>query len=90
MKAPFPPRMQFVTDILRMQEVAKEEGLAEGMGRGRAEGEALALLTVLRSRNLPLSPELRDRIIGCTDTGQLTHWLERSLTITAADQLFED
>ncbi|HNC98672.1 MAG TPA: hypothetical protein PKW90_21245, partial [Myxococcota bacterium] len=46
MKAPFPPRMQFVTDILRMQEVAKEEGLAEGMGRGRAEGEALALLTV--------------------------------------------
>jgi hypothetical protein len=98
MKAPFPPRMQFVTDMLRRLELAKEEGLSEGIekgmekgiGRGRAEGEALALLTILRSRNLPVSPELSHRITGCTDTDQLTRWLERSITVTSPEQLLED
>jgi len=57
---------------------------------GRAEGEAAAVLTVLRCRDIEV-PEARERQIrACTDLAQLELWLRRALEATRIDDLFDD
>ncbi|WP_214102964.1 hypothetical protein [Acrocarpospora catenulata] len=53
---------------------------AKGMGR--------AILRFLGNREIEVSEEDRERIMSCTDLAQLDAWLNKSLTVTSADQLF--
>lgn len=66
----------------------QSEFARRNQAKGKAEGEAQALLTVLSTRGLAVSDAARKRILSCSDLGQLEAWLKRSLTISTADELF--
>ncbi len=65
------------------------EGEARGQAKGRTEGKAEALLVILRSRVLPVSEAVGQRIAGCTDPATLDLWLSRAVTAETAEALFE-
>jgi hypothetical protein len=56
--------------------------------KGRAEGEAKALLAVLEARGLRASDDARARILACTDAAQLEAWVRKAATATSIDELF--
>jgi hypothetical protein len=66
----------------------KAEGRAEGKAEGRAEGEAQMILRVLAARGLQVPEEARQRLLSCTDTGQLEAWGERAATADTLDEVF--
>ena len=66
-----------------------EQGRAEGKAEGRLEGEAMALLKILARRGLTLTADQRRDIIACTDLALLGRWLDRSLSVGSAEELFE-
>ena len=55
--------------------------------RGRAEGEAAALLKIVTRRGLTLTAEQRRRIMGCTDVAMLERWLDRALSVSSVAEL---
>ncbi|UUU23532.1 hypothetical protein [Streptomyces sp. DSM 40750] len=57
---------------------------------GKAEGEAKGLLYVLDVRGIPVPDSVRERIAQCTDLELLDRWLERSRTVTQAEDLFTE
>lgn len=61
---------------------------AEGEARGRAEGEANAILTVLHARGLTPSAAQRQQILECTDLEQLSTWLREAVNVTDVADLF--
>jgi hypothetical protein len=65
-----------------------QRGKALGLAEGEARGEAKALLAVLESRGLTLTPEQRERILGCKDTTELDRWLRCAAIIETANDLF--
>lgn len=73
------------------EEKGRHEGRAEGEAKGRVEGEvkgrAEALLLVLRSRGVDVSPELEQRILACADPAVLAAWLQRAATVTSTAEL---
>ncbi|WP_116244005.1 hypothetical protein [Nocardiopsis sp. FIRDI 009] len=71
------------------REEGLKEGRIEGQVVGRIEGERKALLRVLRVRDVPVSDSARDRIERCADLTELESWLDRAVTVTDADQLFD-
>jgi hypothetical protein len=58
--------------------------------KGRAEGEAKAVLMVLDSRGIPLSRDDRERIGACSDLAVLDGWIRRVASVSSADELFAD
>ena len=66
------------------------EGEAKGEARGKAEGRAESVLTVLRSRGLPVEAEHEERILACGDVEQLDRWLQRAATASSPDEIFAD
>lgn len=71
--------LPLLDEELIMQSWVYKQGEARGEARGKTIGEANALLRVLRSRGLPVSDDVRDRILGCTDLAQLETWLDRAV-----------
>jgi hypothetical protein len=80
-----PDTHQFMSESQR-RSFAK--GRAEGEAAGKAEGKAEAVLQILTKRAIPVSDELRRRILECGDVDALDRWLDRALTAAAADELF--
>lgn len=72
------------------QSEALRQSFAEGEARGEAKGAARIILRRLAGRGLCVSPEIRDRITGCTDIAQLETWSDRANLVTTARQLFDD
>ena len=66
----------------------KAEGRTKGKAEGRARGAAKAILIVLAGRGVPVSPDLRARIVGCGDLAQLEAWAERAGVVSTAAELF--
>jgi hypothetical protein len=64
--------------------------VAHGEARGRAEGEAKGVLTVLAARGIAVPDELRARILSCSDLAQLDRWLTRAATATSADDVVSE
>lgn len=60
----------------------------KGKAEGRARGAAKAILIVLAGRGVPVSPDLRARIVGCGDLAQLEAWAERAGVVSTAAELF--
>ncbi len=54
-----------------------------------SHGEAKVLLKVLETRGIPVSAEVRDRIMECTDPKQIVAWAERAVTVLAAEDIFD-
>jgi hypothetical protein len=65
------------------------KGKAEGKAEGNAEGMAKAVLKILAKRGISLTEDQGQRILACVDLGTLDRWLDRALTATTADELFE-
>ena len=63
-----------------------------GQGRddGRADGEARALLTVLRARGIAVPDADRERILAEKDQGRLEQWLERVVVAASAAELIAE
>ena len=57
-------------------------------GRERAEGEARAVLLVLKARGLAVSEDARQRMLACQDIAQLDRRVERAATVSDAAELF--
>jgi hypothetical protein len=70
----------------------KAEGCAEGEALGRAEGEvkgrADMLLRILAARGLEVPDPVRERVLSCTDLGQLDAWGDSAVTATTLDEVF--
>jgi hypothetical protein len=54
------------------------------------EGKASMILRVLEKHGIAVPEGTRERIISCTDLDTLTLWFDRSLTATAAEDLFAE
>ncbi|MEU0875818.1 hypothetical protein [Nocardia brasiliensis] len=57
---------------------------------GKAEGEASALLRVLRHRGFEISDALVARVEQETDIAQLDVWLDRALDAASLDEVFAE
>lgn len=55
---------------------------------GRAKGKAEDILHILDVRGIEVSNSVRERVTACTDVDVLTTWLDRSLTVSDAEDLF--
>ena len=66
---------------------AREFGEARGQAIGEARGEALAILTVLDARGIPVPASIREQILACTEHDQLDAWLRRAAFATAAEDV---
>ena len=64
-------------------------GKAEGEAKGKAECKAEAVLLVLTTRGLPISENVRQRVLSCENAATLERWLERSVTVETAAGLFD-
>ena len=58
------------------------------IARAKAKGKAEALLLVLIARGLPISQDIRERVLSCEDASALERWLERAVKIEATAELF--
>ncbi len=67
---------------------AKAAGAAEGRLEGLSRGRAADVLAVFDARGLPVSDELRARVLACTDLDQLGVWLRHAVTVVAPDDIF--
>jgi hypothetical protein len=63
--------------------------LARGEAKGRAEGEAKAIVTFLRARGILVPVETAARIESTTDLARLEVWLSRAATVSSVEELFE-
>ncbi|MFE2995622.1 hypothetical protein ACFXG4_11490 [Nocardia sp. NPDC059246] len=64
-------------------------GRAEGRTEGRAEALAGSVLRILERRGLAVDAAVRARIVGCSDPDLLAHWLDRTLEVDSAEQVFD-
>ncbi len=63
-----------------------EESWLEGRAKGRAED----ILRVLEVRGVETPDPVRDRVTACTDLDVLGTWLDRSLSVARAEELFAE
>ncbi|MEV0176802.1 hypothetical protein AB0I00_37530 [Streptomyces sp. NPDC050803] len=78
------------TAYLEGKTEGEAKGEAKGEARGEARGEAKSVLRNLTNRGIPVSEDVRARISSCTDLDLLDTWLDRSVTVTRAEELFAD
>ncbi|MEU5864845.1 MULTISPECIES: hypothetical protein [unclassified Nonomuraea] len=71
--------------------IAEGEARGEAMGqaRGEAKGEAKAILRILAARGIAVREEEAERVFRCTDLDVLESWIDRALTVEAAEELFD-
>ncbi|MFF1677507.1 hypothetical protein [Streptomyces sp. NPDC058256] len=68
----------------------RETAYLEGKAEGQAKGEVKGILSVLEVRGIPVPDSVRERITTCTDLDHLDAWLDRSRTVTQAEDLFTE
>jgi hypothetical protein len=62
----------------------------QGRDEGRTEGEARALLAVLRGRGIAVSEAARERILAEKDLARLERWLERAAATGSVTELIDE
>lgn len=55
--------------------------------KGKAEGKAESVMTILQQRGLVLTDEQQRHILSCTDVAILDRWLARALSVASVDEL---
>jgi hypothetical protein len=84
--SPSPEEQEFIMDLLNGWEVARTEGLTEGL----TQGQAHAVLTVLRVRGISVPDDARERILAQKDLPCLERWHERAITATSIADVFDE
>jgi hypothetical protein len=77
-----PEEEEFIVSMQSTWEKARE--------LGRAEGEAGALLTVLRGRGIAVPDVARERILAEKDPAQIERWLEKASVAGALAEVLDD
>ena len=75
--------------VKEMYRTIAEAWFDDGEKKGRAVGQARAVLGVLEHRSLVVPEAVRERVLATLDEPQLEHWLARALTVTSAEEIFE-
>ena len=60
----------------------------DGWKMGQRDGMALALITILSCRGIPVPPDIHDLIYGCDDSDQIQRWVGTAATATTIDAVF--
>jgi hypothetical protein len=84
--------------IRRREDAARSEGEAKGKvageAKGKVEGEAKgkaeAILAVLETRGIAVSPVQRQEVLRCDDLDRLGRWLRRAALATSAAEVLVD
>ncbi|MEU8117515.1 hypothetical protein AB0C21_02270 [Spirillospora sp. NPDC049024] len=63
-------------------------GAAKAFAEAYVEARAESILLVLEHRGIEVSEGERERVLGCTDVARLNAWLEQSLTVRTAAEIF--
>jgi hypothetical protein len=71
-------------NLERIYERWERETLARGEAKGRAEGRAAAVLTMLDARGLSITAAQRKRVLACTDSAVLDAWIRAAATAPTA------
>ena len=77
-------------ELMDMGGYTYTEGFEQYRTDGKAEGEADAVLTVLRTRGLDVPDAVAERVNGSRDLDQLRLWLTRAVTVSAAEDIFAE
>lgn len=64
--------------------------IAKDKVKGRAQGVAEAILTILDARGISVSPTHREEISSCHDVDRLNRWLRRAAVAFSADEVTFD
>ncbi|MEU9452313.1 hypothetical protein [Streptomyces sp. NPDC048277] len=75
---------------LKGREEGREEGREAGREEGEARGRAKDILRILALRGVDVPDAVRERITACADLEVLGTWLDRSLTVARAAELFAE
>jgi hypothetical protein len=70
--------------------VTMQGGWKEARALGRAEGEARALLTVLRSRSISVPDSARERILAERDPARIEQWIEKAIIAASLADVLDD
>ncbi|EYF04187.1 hypothetical protein [Chondromyces apiculatus] len=62
--------------------------VAEGVAEGQWKAKSEAVLSVLDTRGLDVSAEVRERILASKDLAELEQWLRRAVVVSSAEELF--
>ena len=68
----------------------RAEGEAEGEAKGLLQGEARAVLTVLRARGIAVSEAARERIFAQKEPERLERWLEKAAVAASIAEVIGD
>lgn len=68
----------------------KDEFIDRIKAEGRAEGIAATLLRLLAARGLEVPAPVRDRVLSCTDLGQLEEWVDKASAASSIEDIFSD
>ena len=74
----------------RIKAEGKAEGRAEGKAEGRVQGAARMVLRILGARGFDVPGPVRDRVLSCTDPGQLEDWGGKAVTAASLEDVFAD
>ena len=78
---------QKVSDEIQQVRELVDAKWAEGEAKGRAEGEAAALLAFLGARGIFVSDKVRAQMEACQDAPTLDHWITRAVTAASAEEV---
>jgi hypothetical protein len=86
------PRVREIQEVVvtvaeMLEKKGEERGLRLGEAKGRAEAKAEDVLAVLGARDVPVSGELRRRILGCQDLDLLDRWIDCVATAKSAAEV---
>ncbi|MFD1543418.1 hypothetical protein [Nonomuraea guangzhouensis] len=56
--------------------------------KGKVEGEAVAVIRILKARGINVPQDAHDRITECKDPDQMEEWIVRAATATTLDDVF--
>lgn len=64
--------------------------VAQGIEQGVAQGEAKALLALLRARGFAVSEAARERILAQKDPERLERWVQKAAVATSLDEILDE
>ncbi|MEU2869444.1 hypothetical protein ABZ769_09580 [Streptomyces olivoreticuli] len=76
--------------LLEGEAKGRAKGLAEGRAEWMAEERRVVVMRALSSRDIAVSPEVRERISNCADLDTLERWLGRAFIVATAEELFSE
>ena len=76
--------------IDRIKAEGRAEGKAEGRVEGEAKGKASMVLRILAARGFDVPGSVRERVLSCTDPGQLEDWGDKAVTADSLGPVFAD